>query len=136
MIHTHMRWIQKPVVKQNLLWRSKDERHLHVANKDGRSNTNETGRSQSTAFKSSGLQRKGAGKGAPFESKEPQVETGIIEDATSLNAVVKVFCTHTAPDYSLPWQKQDNLQVLEGMQFQLSQLHTSFKICLLCTIGN
>ncbi|XP_049343851.1 protease Do-like 2, chloroplastic [Solanum verrucosum] len=95
---------QKAVGKQNFIWRSKDERHL--ANKDGRSSKNETGRSKSTAFKFSGLQRKGSGKGAPFESKEPQVETGIIEDATFLNAVVKVFCTHTAPDYSLPWQKQ------------------------------
>ncbi|KAM3248764.1 protease Do-like 2, chloroplastic isoform X1 [Capsicum annuum] len=95
---------QKAVGKQNFRWRSKDERHL--ANKDGRSNKNETGQSQLTAFKSSGLQRKGVGKGAPFESKELQVETGIIEDAAFLNAVVKVFCTHTAPDYSLPWQKQ------------------------------
>ncbi|CAN4091462.1 unnamed protein product [Withania somnifera] len=95
---------QKEISKQNFLWGSKDARHS--ANKDGRSSKNETGRSQSTAFKSSGLQRKGTGKGAPFESKELQVETGIIEDAAFLNAVVKVFCTHTAPDYSLPWQKQ------------------------------
>ncbi|PHT86253.1 Protease Do-like 2, chloroplastic [Capsicum annuum] len=79
---------QKAVGKQNFRWRSKDERHL--ANKDGRSNKNETGQSQLTAFKSSGLQRKGVGKGAPFESKELQVETGIIEDAAFLNAVVKV----------------------------------------------
>lgn len=29
-----------------------------------------------------------------------------IHDASFLDAVVKVYCTHTAPDYSLPWQKQ------------------------------
>ncbi|CAN4093133.1 unnamed protein product [Withania somnifera] len=95
---------QKAVGKQNFLWKSKEERSL--ANKDRRSCKNEAGRSQSTAFKSSGLQRKGTGKGVPFDSKESQVETGIIEDEAFLNAVVKVFCTHTAPDYSLPWQKQ------------------------------
>nr|XP_016437680.1 PREDICTED: protease Do-like 2, chloroplastic [Nicotiana tabacum] len=95
---------EKAVGKQNFPWRSKDERLL--ANKDGRSSKNEAGRSQSTAFKLSGQQRKGAGKGAVFESKEQQVEIGIIEDATFMNAVVKVYCTHTAPDYSLPWQKQ------------------------------
>ncbi|XP_021279605.1 protease Do-like 2, chloroplastic isoform X2 [Herrania umbratica] len=35
-----------------------------------------------------------------------EVEPGNLQDATFLNAVVKVYCTHTAPDYSLPWQKQ------------------------------
>ncbi|KAI3460841.1 hypothetical protein Pfo_017504 [Paulownia fortunei] len=40
------------------------------------------------------------------DSKEQQVETGNLQDAAFLNAVVKVYCTHTAPDYSLPWQKQ------------------------------
>ncbi|KAG5587621.1 hypothetical protein H5410_048055 [Solanum commersonii] len=90
---------QKAVGKQNFIWRSKDERHL--ANKDGRSSNNETGRSKSTAFKFSGLQRKGSGKGAPFESKEPQVETGIIEDATFLNAVVKVLARGVECDIAL-----------------------------------
>ncbi|CAH9081278.1 unnamed protein product [Cuscuta europaea] len=70
---------------------------------DGR-NRNKSGRSQSTAGKSFGMQRKG--KGAQLDSKEQQVETGNLQDATFLNAVVKVYCTHTAPDYSLPWQKQ------------------------------
>ncbi|KAL6505085.1 Protease Do-like 2, chloroplastic [Orobanche gracilis] len=35
-----------------------------------------------------------------------QVEAGNLHSASFLNAVVKVYCTHTAPDYSLPWQKQ------------------------------
>ncbi|EPS74298.1 hypothetical protein M569_00454, partial [Genlisea aurea] len=35
-----------------------------------------------------------------------QAEEGNFQDADFLNAVVKVYCTHTAPDYSLPWQKQ------------------------------
>ncbi|KAK4376312.1 hypothetical protein RND71_006989 [Anisodus tanguticus] len=81
--------------------RSKNERPL--ANADGRSCTNEAGRSQPITIKSFGLQRKG--KGVLLDSKEQQVETGSIQDATFLNAVVKVYCTHTAPDYSLPWQK-------------------------------
>ncbi|KAL2900529.1 Protease Do-like 2 chloroplastic, partial [Bienertia sinuspersici] len=34
------------------------------------------------------------------------IEAGNLQDAAFLNAVVKVYCTHTAPDYSLPWQKQ------------------------------
>ncbi|WJX13745.1 Protease Do-like 2, chloroplastic [Trifolium repens] len=35
-----------------------------------------------------------------------EVESSVIQDSAFLNAVVKVYCTHTAPDYSLPWQKQ------------------------------
>ncbi|KAK1323205.1 hypothetical protein QJS10_CPA02g00618 [Acorus calamus] len=33
-------------------------------------------------------------------------DAGNLQNAAFLNAVVKVYCTHTAPDYSLPWQKQ------------------------------
>lgn len=65
--------------------------------------SNGEGRSGKT--KPYGLQRKG-NKGAIFDSKEEQVESGNLQDATFLNAVVKVYCTHTAPNYSLPWQKQ------------------------------
>ncbi|KAF3663411.1 Protease Do-like 2, chloroplastic, partial [Capsicum annuum] len=46
------------------------------------------------------------GKGVLLDSKDQQVETGSIQNSAFLNAVVKVYCTHTAPDYSLPWQKQ------------------------------
>ncbi|WOG83748.1 hypothetical protein DCAR_0102926 [Daucus carota subsp. sativus] len=82
---------QKEDAPQNFSRRSKDESN--------------SGRSRSTAFKSVG-QRKGT-KGFLVDSKEQQVETtSNLQDATSLNAVVKVYCTHTAPDYSLPWQKQ------------------------------
>ena len=28
------------------------------------------------------------------------------EDAPFMDAVVKVFCTHTEPNYSLPWQRK------------------------------
>ncbi|XP_031258327.1 protease Do-like 2, chloroplastic [Pistacia vera] len=65
----------------------------------------DVGRSQSTAFKSFGAQRKDR-KELQLDSKEQPVEPGNLQDAAFLNAVVKVYCTHTAPDYSLPWQKQ------------------------------
>ncbi|XP_059300941.1 protease Do-like 2, chloroplastic isoform X1 [Lycium ferocissimum] len=93
---------QKEAGKQKFPRRSKNEGPF--ANADGRSGTNKTGRSPTTATKSFGLQRKG--KGVPIDSKEQQVDTSSIQDAAFLNAVVKVYCTHTAPDYSLPWQKQ------------------------------
>ncbi|XP_061351025.1 protease Do-like 2, chloroplastic isoform X2 [Gastrolobium bilobum] len=41
-----------------------------------------------------------------FDSEDQQVEPSNLQDSAFLNAVVKVYCTHTAPDYSLPWQKQ------------------------------
>lgn len=44
--------------------------------------------------------------GTIYDLKEQQIETGNIQDVAFLNAVVKVYCTHTEPDYSLPWQKQ------------------------------
>jgi S1-C subfamily serine protease len=66
------------------------------------SSSNETskkGRYQSAS--SSSTRKKGA-----VNTKEQHVETDNLKDAAFLNAVVKVYCTHTAPDYSLPWQKQ------------------------------
>lgn len=92
---------EREAVTQKCPGRSKGERLF--PNVDDR-NTNKNGRSQSTSFKSFGVQRKG--KGVQFDSKELQVETGNLQDSNFLNAVVKVYCTHTAPDYSLPWQKQ------------------------------
>ncbi|KAJ6848620.1 protease Do-like 2, chloroplastic [Iris pallida] len=62
------------------------------------------------AFKSFGTPEKE--KGLVYDVKEQQAwnspvnDTGDLQGATFLNAVVKVYCTHTAPDYSLPWQKQ------------------------------
>ncbi|KAK4492564.1 hypothetical protein RD792_003379 [Penstemon davidsonii] len=83
--------------------RSRDENPF--SNADGRSSRNKTGRSQSTAFKSIGVQKKG-NKGIEVDSKEQQVKARDLQNAAFLKAVVKVYCTHTAPDYSLPWQKQ------------------------------
>ncbi|KZV41908.1 protease Do-like 2, chloroplastic [Dorcoceras hygrometricum] len=56
-------------------------------------------------YKSLGVQKK-RNKGNLVDSKVQQVEADNLQDAAFLNAVVKVYCTHTAPDYSLPWQKQ------------------------------
>uniref|UniRef100_A0A5B7A3J7 Putative DEGP protease 2 isoform 1 n=1 Tax=Davidia involucrata TaxID=16924 RepID=A0A5B7A3J7_DAVIN len=95
---------QKEAISQkNFSGKSKDERPN--SNADGNSGKSNTGRSQSTTFKSFGMQRKDT-KGFLFDLKDQQVETSNLQDATFLNAVVKVYCTHTAPDYSLPWQKQ------------------------------
>ncbi|CAM8881578.1 unnamed protein product [Rhodiola kirilowii] len=62
-------------------------------------------KTQSNAYKSFGTPKKEK-KGFQYEVKEQQGDSGTLQDATFLNAVVKVYCTHTAPDYSLPWQKQ------------------------------
>lgn len=72
---------------------------------DGISGGGNGGRSQSTAFKAFGTQRKEKKEFQP-DLREQQVDPGNLQDASFLNAVVKVYCTHTAPDYSLPWQKQ------------------------------
>lgn len=80
-----------------------DERPFSHGQNDSR--RKDMGRSQSTAFQSTVMQRKDK-KGIAYELKEQQAEVGNLQDAAFLNAVVKVYCTHTAPDYSLPWQKQ------------------------------
>ncbi|EOA28721.1 hypothetical protein CARUB_v10024950mg [Capsella rubella] len=59
---------------------------------------------QTMAFKAFGSPKKDK-KDAPL-SRDQQTDPAKIHDASFLNAVVKVYCTHTAPDYSLPWQKQ------------------------------
>nr|DAD37921.1 TPA_asm: hypothetical protein HUJ06_008562 [Nelumbo nucifera] len=82
--------------------RSKNEMSYLPPNDSGGNKS----RSQPTVFKSIGTQRKDK-KGSAYDLKEQQVkDTGDLQDAAFLNAVVKVYCTHTAPDYSLPWQKQ------------------------------
>ncbi|XP_062179703.1 protease Do-like 2, chloroplastic isoform X2 [Phragmites australis] len=46
-------------------------------------------------------------KGLAVDFKESQVaDFDDLEEDKFLNAVVKVYCTHIAPDYGLPWQKQ------------------------------
>ncbi|XP_039020301.1 protease Do-like 2, chloroplastic isoform X2 [Hibiscus syriacus] len=88
---------------EKLPGRLKDDKSSLYA--DGGSGKGGAGRPQSTGFKSFGTQRKEK-KEFELDSREQQVEPGNFQDATFLNAVVKVYCTHTAPDYSLPWQKQ------------------------------
>ncbi|XP_074588413.1 protease Do-like 2, chloroplastic [Curcuma longa] len=61
--------------------------------------------SQSTVFKSIATQKRDTR--AVYDLKDQQADnTRNLQDSVFLNAVVKVYCTHTAPDYSLPWQKQ------------------------------
>ncbi|OIV91300.1 hypothetical protein TanjilG_01831 [Lupinus angustifolius] len=60
---------------------------------------------QASSYKGFGITRND-NKDSVFDSKDQQVEPSNIQNAAFLNAVVKVYCTHTAPDYSLPWQKQ------------------------------
>ncbi|KAK8654302.1 hypothetical protein V6N13_128273 [Hibiscus sabdariffa] len=95
----------KSNAQQKLPGRLKDDKSSLYG--DGVGGKGETGRLQATGFKSFGTQRKEK-KEFQLDSREQQqqVEPGNFQDATFLNAVVKVYCTHTAPDYSLPWQKQ------------------------------
>lgn len=93
----------KPISQKKYPGRSKDERPYPFV--DGDRNRGSAGRSDSTGFGSSGLQRKEK-RGFNFTEQRSQTEPGKFQDAASLNAVVKVYCTHTEPDYSLPWQKQ------------------------------
>ncbi|KAJ6723495.1 hypothetical protein OIU74_007960 [Salix koriyanagi] len=84
----------------------KDRRSsLHDEDEDGISGKRNAQKSQPMAFKSSGAQRKDK-KEFKFDMKEQQFEQQNLKDAAFLDAVVKVYCTHTEPDYSLPWQKQ------------------------------
>ncbi|WCJ21423.1 DEGP protease 2 [Euphorbia peplus] len=65
----------------------------------------EMGKPQSVSSRSFGTSRKDT-KDFQLDFNNDMVETGNLEDTAFLNAVVKVYCTHTAPDYSLPWQRQ------------------------------
>ncbi|KAB1997200.1 hypothetical protein ERO13_D12G008301v2 [Gossypium hirsutum] len=94
---------RKSNAEKKLPGRLKDDKSGLYA--DGISGQGDMGRPQSTGFKSFGTQRKDK-KEFQLDSREQQVEPGSLQDANFLNAVVKVYCTHTAPDYSLPWQKQ------------------------------
>lgn len=58
-----------------------------------------------SAFKSSFGSKKDK-KDSSHPSSDLRNDPAKIHDASFLDAVVKVYCTHTAPDYSLPWQKQ------------------------------
>ncbi|KAI3449551.1 hypothetical protein Pfo_006216 [Paulownia fortunei] len=95
--------IENEVITQKFPTRARAENPF--SNADGRRGRNKTGQSQTTASKSFGVQKKG-NQGILVDLNDQQVKTGNLQDASFLNAVVKVYCTHTAPDYSLPWQKQ------------------------------
>ncbi|KAI4340237.1 hypothetical protein MLD38_025096 [Melastoma candidum] len=82
---------------------SKEERPYPFV--DGDRTRGDDGSSDSRSFGSFGMQKKEK-RALLYDLKEQQVETGNFQAAAFLNAVVKVYCTHTAPDYSLPWQKQ------------------------------
>ncbi|KAH8517417.1 hypothetical protein H0E87_005379 [Populus deltoides] len=99
------RELKEGVSKKKSSRKSKDERSYILDNDDGIRGKRKAGRSQSAAFKSFGGQRKDKNE-SKFDMKEQQVEPQNLKDAAFLDAVVKVYCTHTEPDYSLPWQKQ------------------------------
>lgn len=103
--HNHKSSPEKEANSQKISRRSRDERQS--SDVGDLSVIKKTEQPQSTAFKSKpfGTQRKSA-KGFMGNLTDQQDETAKIQDASFLNAVVKVYCTHTAPDYSLPWQKQ------------------------------
>ncbi|GFQ02331.1 protease Do-like 2 chloroplastic [Phtheirospermum japonicum] len=86
------------VIIQKFPPNSRDENRF--SNVDGRRGRSKTGQSYSAVSKNKGNQ------GIVVNLKEQQVEASNLHNASLLNAVVKVYCTHTAPDYSLPWQKQ------------------------------
>ncbi|XP_051142792.1 protease Do-like 2, chloroplastic isoform X2 [Andrographis paniculata] len=96
------RWME-PSKAAEFSQRSRDQ--TPSSNTVQRSTRNQTGQSQPTAFKSFDVNRKG-NKELVIDSQEQQVDSGNLQHATFLNAVVKVYCTHTPPHYSLPWQKQ------------------------------
>ncbi|XP_047153296.1 protease Do-like 2, chloroplastic [Vigna umbellata] len=77
--------------------------HKKQHSKDERPSRGNAVEPQPTSSKAFGILRRNK---EMFDSKDQQVEPSDLQDSAFLNAVVKVYCTHTAPDYSLPWQKQ------------------------------
>ncbi|CAN1199931.1 Protease Do-like 2, chloroplastic, partial [Linum perenne] len=59
----------------------------------------------SVKHKPFGAQRKEKKKSLQFDLKVEDV-VALLQNSAFLNSVVKVYTTHTEPDYSLPWQKQ------------------------------
>ncbi|KAL4560246.1 hypothetical protein LXL04_032396 [Taraxacum kok-saghyz] len=100
--HTHK---SSPEKESNSQKNSRSRVERKYLDADDRNGIKRTVEPQSTAFKSFGTHRKSA-KGFMGNLTEQHLETAKIQDASFLNVVVKVYCTHTAPDYSLPWQKQ------------------------------
>eukprot|EP00756_Hemistasia_phaeocysticola_P060937 Hpha_TRINITY_DN4442_c0_g1::TRINITY_DN4442_c0_g1_i1::g.50447::m.50447 len=88
------------------------------------------------------LERGRAARGMPIKTKhgkkqkkkrekEESSDEEVPEDLPALNAVVKVFTTHSEPDFSLPWQKQPQYRssgtgfIIEGRgeKFVLTNAH-------------
>ncbi|KAM1749252.1 hypothetical protein FF2_000980 [Malus domestica] len=72
-----------------------------VPNKFNRNGRGKYRQSQSVGYRGFGVQRKEQ-KESVVNQKEQQVESKSLQDADFLNAVVKVYCTHTAPDLTPP----------------------------------
>ncbi|KAL9263506.1 Protease Do-like 2, chloroplastic-like protein [Drosera capensis] len=64
-------------------------------------------RNSSTAIQALDVKKKGKGE-ILHDSNERQAEpkTNTLKNGAYLDAVLKVYCTHIEPDYSLPWQKR------------------------------
>ncbi|GLJ45098.1 hypothetical protein SUGI_0949380 [Cryptomeria japonica] len=84
--------------------RSKDD--TNTSDVDG--GKGDVGRSQQTTYKSLSLGlQKPEKKNLSYDLKDGQViDADGLQAASFLHAVVKVYCTHSEHDYSLPWQKQ------------------------------
>ncbi|KAF8089707.1 hypothetical protein N665_0498s0009 [Sinapis alba] len=103
--------------------------------------TNNDGPTQKMAFKSSfgsSQQKKDKKESQPTDLRTDPAK---IHDASFLDAVVKVYCTHTAPDYSLPWQKQRQFtstgrQVFSFTLFYFSLLAYIYCVCSAFMIGD
>ncbi|KAG8370674.1 hypothetical protein BUALT_Bualt13G0007800 [Buddleja alternifolia] len=137
--------IENESIIQKLPPRSRDESPF--SNADSRSRGNKTGRPESTAFKSFGVQKKG-NKGGLVDSKGQQVEAGNLLDAAFLNAVVKDFSIWRVPMFTnilqyflsilfstiitftvltlhqtIPYlgKNKDSIQVPEGIAFMIGE---------------
>ncbi|KAH9329282.1 hypothetical protein KI387_001390, partial [Taxus chinensis] len=84
--------------------RGRSRAEMNNANVDG--DKGDDARSQSTTYKSLQLKRPDK-KNLSHDLKNGQdMDVDDLQDGSFLNAVVKVYCTHSEHDYSLPWQKQ------------------------------
>ncbi|KAG8389423.1 hypothetical protein BUALT_Bualt02G0228000 [Buddleja alternifolia] len=120
--------IENEVITQKFPTRSRDKNAF--PNADDRSGRNKTGRSQSTTSNSVGEQKK-ENKGILVDLQEQKVETGNLQNASFLNAVVKIFSLlvilvlqwSTVPTLhrTTPFlgRNKDSIQVLEGIAFMI-----------------
>ncbi|XP_057870480.2 protease Do-like 2, chloroplastic isoform X2 [Cryptomeria japonica] len=95
---------RKIICQKRARGRSKDD--TNTSDVDG--GKGDVGRSQQTTYKSLSLGlQKPEKKNLSYDLKDGQViDADGLQAASFLHAVVKVYCTHSEHDYSLPWQKQ------------------------------